>query len=332
MKADGRNWDQLLPYLMFTWEVNYCIRQPGRRPPEKVYHVNLLKKWVARDVLCSFHPPQGPAKTEPVEVPIGEQLSKSQRQDVMELVECHRDVFSTEAGRTDLIQHHIITEPGKKVKLRLYQIPEARREAVRQEVRNMLKSGVIEQSRNKLIERLGRARYISTLDLTKGYWQVPLAPQAREKTAFATPDGLFHYKMLPFGLHGAPSTFQRLMDQVLRPHREYAAAHLDDIVIHGEEWGTHLQQVTAVLRALWGAGRRLPGVHHRQRMRQAPAPLTDLTKSRLPDRIVWTDETEKAFQGLKDALCSGPVLVTPDFTKPLVVQTDASETRVRGCT
>ncbi|KAJ8381108.1 hypothetical protein SKAU_G00018860 [Synaphobranchus kaupii] len=99
-------------------EVNYRIRQPGRRPPETVYHVNLLKKWVARDVLCSFPPPQGPAKTEPVEVPIGEQLSKSQHQDMMELVECHRDVFSTEAGRTDLIQHHIITEPGKKVKLR----------------------------------------------------------------------------------------------------------------------------------------------------------------------------------------------------------------------
>ncbi|KAJ8351713.1 hypothetical protein SKAU_G00231890 [Synaphobranchus kaupii] len=96
-------------------EVNYRIRQPGRRPPEKVYHVNLLKKWVARDVLCSFPPPQGPAKTEPVEVPIGEQLSKSQRQDVMELVERHRDVFS-EAGRTDLIQHHIISEPGKKGK------------------------------------------------------------------------------------------------------------------------------------------------------------------------------------------------------------------------
>ncbi|KAJ8375046.1 hypothetical protein SKAU_G00056260 [Synaphobranchus kaupii] len=115
-------------------EVNYRIRQPGRRPPEKVYHVNLLKKWVARDVLCSFPPPQGPAKMEPVEVPIGEQLSKSQRQDVTELVERHRDVFSTEAGRTALIQHHIITEPGKKVKLRPYRIPEARREAVRQEL------------------------------------------------------------------------------------------------------------------------------------------------------------------------------------------------------
>ncbi|KAJ8410036.1 hypothetical protein AAFF_G00210770 [Aldrovandia affinis] len=59
------------------------------------------------------------------------------------------------------------------------------------------------------------------------------------------------------------------------------------------------------------------------------SPLTDMTRSRLPDKVVWTAETEKAFQALKGALCSGPMLVTPDFTKPLVVQSDASET---GCT
>jgi len=102
---------------------------------------------------------------------------------------------------------------------------------------------------DELIERLGKSRYI-----TKGYWQVPLAPAAREKTAFITPDGLFHDIMLPFGLHGALATIQRLMDRVLRPRQKYAGAYLADIVIHGEEWGTHLQQVTAVLRALRGAG------------------------------------------------------------------------------
>jgi len=107
---------------------------------------------------------------------------------------------------------------------------------------------------DKLIECLGMARFITTLDLTKGYWQVPLAPGAREKTAFATPEGLFDYHMLPFGLHSPPPTFQRLMDRVLRPHREYAAAYLDDKVIHGEEWGTHLRHVDAVLGALRGAG------------------------------------------------------------------------------
>ena len=68
---------------------------------------------------------------------------------------------------------------------------------------------------DELIERLGSAQYISTLNLTKGYWQVPLSLWAWEKTAFSTPDGLFHYQVLPFGVHRAPATFQSLMDQVL---------------------------------------------------------------------------------------------------------------------
>ncbi|KAJ8368734.1 hypothetical protein SKAU_G00087620 [Synaphobranchus kaupii] len=110
--------------------VNYRVRQPGRRPPTKVYHVNLLTKWVAREVLFSLTPPQVAVKTESVQVPMGEQLTPSQQQDLQDLVNRNRDVFSAEAGHTDLIQHQIVTEPGKRVKLRPYRIPEARREAI----------------------------------------------------------------------------------------------------------------------------------------------------------------------------------------------------------
>ena len=78
---------------------------------------------------------------------------------------------------------------------------------------------------DELINRLGKAWYISTLDLTKGYCQVPLAASSGEKTALSTPDGLYQYWVLPFGLHRAPPTFQRLMDKVLRPHQQYAAAY-----------------------------------------------------------------------------------------------------------
>ena len=286
-------WNGPYEVLEKVGEVNYRVRQPGRRSPTQIYHVNLLKKWNARDVLCSI-PPKATSETGPAKVPLGEQLSPAQRQELMELVDQNQDVFSSEPGHTNLVQHHIITEPGKKVKLRPYRIPEARREAVRTEVKTMLEAGVIEESNSEwcspivlvpkpdgtirfcndfrklneiskfdaypmprideLIERLGTVRYISTLDLTKGYWQVPLAPEAQEKTAFATPDGLFHYRKLPFGLHGAPPTFQRLMDRVLRPHRGYAAAYIDDIVIHGSEWDTHVKQVSAVLQALREAG------------------------------------------------------------------------------
>ena len=402
--------------------VNYRVRQPGRRPPIKIYHVNLLKKWKAREALFAMSPPQVPKRTESTDVHMGEQLTTPQKQDLQEMVEGHRDVFSPEPGRTTLIQHRIVTERGQKVKLRPYRLPEARRAAVRDEVRAMLQAGVIVESNSgwcspivlvpkpdgtlrfcsdfrrlneiskfdaypmprvdELIDRLGKARFITTLDLTKGYWQVPLAPEDREKTAFATPEGLFHYTVLPFGLHGAPATFQRLMDQLLRPHRAYAAAYLDDIVVHSEEWGTHLQQIKAVLRTLRGAGltanpkkchlglqdadylgytigrgcvrpqaakveaiRRWPRPQTKKQVRtfigltsyyrrfvphfsSTAAPLTDLTKGRLPEKVLWTEEAEEAFRLLKEKLCSEPVLATPDFKKPLLVQTDASESGV----
>ncbi len=107
---------------------------------------------------------------------------------------------------------------------------------------------------DELIDRLGRARLISTLDLTKGYWQVPLTEEAKPKTAFSTPSGHWQYRVLPFGLYGAPATFQRLMDVLLRPHQAYAAAYLDDVIIHSESWEEHLERLRRVLMELRRAG------------------------------------------------------------------------------
>ena len=53
---------------------------------------------------------------------------------------------------------------------------------------------------DELIDRLGKAKFVTTLDLTRGYWQVPVAESAREKTAFMTPFGLYQFWMMPFGL------------------------------------------------------------------------------------------------------------------------------------
>uniref|UniRef100_A0A803JIM9 Gypsy retrotransposon integrase-like protein 1 n=1 Tax=Xenopus tropicalis TaxID=8364 RepID=A0A803JIM9_XENTR len=275
--------------------VNYKIRQPGRRKPEQIYHVNLLKPWKDREVLMATQSPDSPIDMKEVpEVNIADTLSTPQKREVREFVNRNKDVFSAMPGRTKIIEHDVITESGNRVHLKPYRIPEARREVVSREIKKMLELDVIEESQSEwsspivlvpkpngeirfcndyrkvnaiskfdaypmprvdeLIERLGKARYLTTIDLTKGYWQVPLTKQAREKTAFSTPDGLFQYKVLPFGLHGAPATFQRMMDRILKPHGRYAAAYLDDIVIHSTDWESHLAKVQAVVDSIRNAG------------------------------------------------------------------------------
>lgn len=98
-----------------------------------------------------------------------------------------------------------------------------------------------------LLEKLGKAKYLSSLDLTKGYWQIPLAEEDKEKTAFCTPRGLFQLIYMPFGLHGAAATFQRLMDEVLEPITQYAAAYIDDIIVFSLPWEEHVQHLENVL-------------------------------------------------------------------------------------
>jgi len=65
------------------------------------------------------------------------------------------------------------------------------------------------------LDALASSKFFSTLDLLSGYWQVPLSPEAQEKAVFIARDGLWKWKVLPFGLTSAPATFQRLMKQVL---------------------------------------------------------------------------------------------------------------------
>ncbi|KAL0200060.1 hypothetical protein M9458_003247, partial [Cirrhinus mrigala] len=105
-----------------------------------------------------------------------------------------------------------------------------------------------------LLEKIGRAKYITTLDLCKGHWQVPLEPTSRPYTAFRTPVGLYQFTVLPFGLHGAPATFQRLMGRVLQGCEEWSAAYLDDVVIHSNSWQEHLSHLRQTLKMITEAG------------------------------------------------------------------------------
>ncbi len=267
------------------------VENAGRlwRKEDQLYHINLLKRWVGtRTQLATL------ATSDPGVVDMNALLSDAQKKDLHHLIGQFSDVFFPIPGRTQVLQHDIRTPPGTVVRQRPYRVPEARRHAIEEEVQEMLRLGVIEPSRSpwsspivmvpkpdgtlrfcndfrrlnevsefdgypmprvdELLDRLGGTRYISTLDLTKGYWQVPLTEEAKPKTAFSTPSGHWQYRVLPFGLHGAPATFQRMMDILLRPHQSYAATYLDDVVVHSESWEEHLAQLRRVLLELRRAG------------------------------------------------------------------------------
>lgn len=82
--------------------------------------------------------------------------------------------------------------------------------------------------------------YISTLEMCKGCWQVPLTPESKEIKAFKTPFGHFRFTVLPFGLNSAHVTFQQLMGRVLTDMESYVAAYPDHVVVFSNSWEEHL--------------------------------------------------------------------------------------------
>lgn len=100
--------------------------------------------------------------------------------------------------------------------------------------------------------------WFSTLDLMSGYWQVELDPQDKEKTAFITGQGLWQFKVMPFGICNAPATFERLMEQVLANlPLQTALVYLNDILIPGWTVSHHLANLQAVFQRLRAAKLKL---------------------------------------------------------------------------
>ena len=205
---------------------------------------------------------------------------------------------SVELGRTSLIKHSIDTGNEHPIRQPCRRVPPARREQCRDLIKDMLQKNIIQPSSSpwaspvvlvgkkdgslrfcvdyrKLnaitrkdayplprvddsLEALSGSRWFSTLDLLSGYWQVEIDEKDRPKTAFTTGDGLFEFRVMPFGLCNAPAVFQRLMDLVLSGIRwEHCLVYIDDIIIMGKTFKDHLQNLRIVLERLRSAGLRL---------------------------------------------------------------------------
>ncbi|GFU28568.1 retrovirus-related Pol polyprotein from transposon 412 [Trichonephila clavipes] len=92
------------------------------------------------------------------------------------------------------------------------------------------------------------------MDLRSGYWQIEIDEADREKTAFITPEGLYEFKVMPFGLCNAPATFERMMDNLLRHFKwTMCLCYLDDIIVFSETFEDHLIRLRLVLKMSSGS-------------------------------------------------------------------------------
>ena len=91
------------------------------------------------------------------------------------------------------------------------------------------------------IDKVGNSKYVTKFDLLKGFWQVPLTDRAKEVSAFATPNGLYQYKVMPFGMKNSPATFQRLVNVICG--LDGCDAYIDDVIIYSDSWSDHLQRI-----------------------------------------------------------------------------------------
>ena len=178
-------------------------------------------------------------------------------------------------------------------RVKQYPIPFHAREAVTNELKDMLAKGIVQHStspytspltvvkkkddslrlcvdfrrlnavaefdaepipnQEEIMSRLSKAKIFSKFDLTKGYWQIPLDPESKKFTAFQSPLGLLEFNYMPFGLAAASSTFQRLMRNVLKDVPN-VISYFDDILVYSETWEEHVNALTQTLTALGAAG------------------------------------------------------------------------------
>ncbi|GFW69504.1 retrovirus-related Pol polyprotein from transposon 17.6 [Trichonephila clavipes] len=175
------------------------------------------------------------------------------------------------------------------------------------------------QNAKDLLFEVGQANYITVLDLTKGYWQIPMAEEAKPYTAFVTHHGHYQFCVMPFGMKNAGSTFQKVMDQVLVKHRAYCRSYIDDVAVFSKTWEQHMKHLCVVFQTIQKVGFTI-------NLKKCNfARRREVFRARCWFRATFP-RSRKGTTGKK-----APSLYTPDLSKPYQLYTDASATAIGAC-
>jgi len=101
------------------------------------------------------------------------------------------------------------------------------------------------------LDMLNSSQYYSSCDLRLGYWQMEIDERDRDKTAFVTRKGQWHFKVLSFGLCNAPSQFARIMQLVMSGHTyDICLVYLDDILVFLKKFEEHCDRLATLFDCL----------------------------------------------------------------------------------
>lgn len=201
-------------------------------------------------------------------------------------------------GCCNQVKHHIIVENVPPIRQQIRRVPLGLEEKVDELVDDLVKKDVIRESNSAwnspivvvkkksgdirlcidyrmlnsvtkkttypipsaqhLFDSLGGSQYFSSIDLSSAYYQCEIEEEHKKFTAFGTRRGHFEFNRMPFGLCGAPFTFQHMMNIVLRSENwEQCLIYLDDVLIFGKTFEEHLSRLRNILLKIRKAGLKL---------------------------------------------------------------------------
>ncbi|XP_064469791.1 uncharacterized protein LOC135384523 [Ornithodoros turicata] len=220
-------------------------------------------------------------------------LTQQQRKEAGQLVHKFQEIMSDVPGQTSVTTCQLEMTTPTPVHTKQYPLPFAVRKAVEEEVQAMLRMGIIEKSTSAydspvlvvrkpdnthrlcvdfrklndglkadaepipradhLFAEIGKKKFFTKLDFSKGYWQIPLDEESKPMTAFSTASGLYQFRYMPFGLKTAPAIFTRLMRKLFddMPDVKY---YYDDVLIASDTWDEHMAALREVFGKIRNAG------------------------------------------------------------------------------
>ena len=223
------------------------------------------------------------------DVCLGVELSREQQNEIMWVLGKREEIFTYIPGKTSIIEHRVHLIKDRPIRCWPYVLPYAVRGEIQEEIQKMINTGIVRESNSPyaspmvvvkkkdgsnricvdyrklnritvtdpepmttaedLFEKLGQCQFFSKIDLSTGYWQIPVAHEDIHKTAFVTGDGCYEFLRMPFCIKNSGAMLVRGMRKLLHGF-DHVESYIDDLIVYTKDWDTHLQVLDEHLRRL----------------------------------------------------------------------------------